>query len=160
METLDIAANGQWSLEKAVLIKKPGEKKGLTPNERSHKELENRLKSDPKFREEALSGNQNEFNLKQQKEEKDKTSAKNQKTLAEFKEKKENKGYDDSVKHGEPLEITPVATRKRSGPFIDQFKRRKESMDRKLENKESRGEFKKASEKLGDLIKSLEELLA
>lgn len=103
------------------LIKKPGESKGRSEQER----LEEKLK-DPKVREAALRSNV-------------KASAP---ILDHAKKKKEqNAEYDKAVVADDPDQRPAVAQKKRTATFIDQFNRRKEAPDKKLINKENKGEL-------------------
>jgi hypothetical protein len=131
------------TLEKAKVIrKKPNESKGKAKSERdaeakrdkelaAQKELEEKLK-DPEFRKKALL-----HNAKEQKEIKD-----------------QYKAHDEAVKQVDTDERPPVATKKRGANFIQQFNRRKEAPDKKLINKEKKGEFKveKSEQELFDQL--------
>ncbi len=116
--------NGQWSLNKAekkskVLIRKPGESKGITSTKRNDKkaqaEMEAKLK-DPNFKLKALMHQQKEAN--------------------------KYAAYDKSVETFDPDHRPPVANKKRTATYIAQFNRRKEAPDKKLINRENKGELK------------------
>lgn len=106
-----------------TLRRKPGEKKAISKDDRKQKEnqakVEAKLK-DPAYKQAALVHN-----------------AKKRITVRE-----KNETYDNAVKEHDPDHRPPVAQKKRSSTFIEQFNRRKGADDKKLINKEKRGEIK------------------
>lgn len=127
--------NGQWSLDKAdskvkTIIKRKGESSGKTKDERvseekrskelaNQKELEQKM-SDPEYKKKALL-----FQTKQNEN-----------------KKAQNENYDKAVQTDDPDARPPVAQKKRSATFIQQFNRRKDAPDKKLINKEKTGKIK------------------
>jgi len=109
--------------KKKTVRRKSGEKKGLTTQQRSEKEAAAKL-SDPATRTKALLGNIKNYAQKVQAN------------------KKKEAAYDEGVNRDDG-QSSPVATKKRTGAYIAQTARRKNATDRKLINKESKGELNK-----------------
>lgn len=120
-----------------VLRRKAGEKKGLTSKDRKDKEtrakVETKLK-DPEYKRKALV-----HNAKERQAVKDKETT-----------------YDNAVKEHDPDQRPAVAQKKRGQAFITQFNRRKNAPDKKLIDKENRGELKVKKTAREEMIEFLE----
>lgn len=137
---------------KKVIIRKPGENKGITTEQRANEEkfkprageqgeddkrIAERLKNDPEFKRKAL--------MYQHK-------------------RNSSEAYDEAVQEIDPEMKPAVSTKKRSQGYITQFNRRKNAPDAKLINKETKFEksLKKSFEvlnKINDKLDNIENII-